>query len=198
MCDLDIFYGLLIAAQASLIVAIVAVGTAAALNAGLFTVGGAPVSMTVASVALGAAIASLGGAGYALYDFWQCSGSPEECSAIFASLESALAGLMADLAVALVVCLGLIGVMAAPWVGAAAAIAFLAVLGIYIAVFATAIYFLEELKSCIESAATSTTGPLAEAVPFIFYYLLIPVTVITVVTTVYKRKKKTNSLSNQD
>ncbi|AUD78870.1 hypothetical protein CW740_06260 [Kangiella profundi] len=192
MCDLDIFYGLLIAAQVALIAAIVAVGAAAASNAGFFTVGAAPVAMTVASVALGASIASLGGASYALYDFWECAGSPDECSAIFASLESALAGLMADLAVALVTCLGLIGVMAAPFVGAAAAIAFLAVLGIYIAVFGTAIYFLEELKSCIESVPASTTGPLAEAVPFIYFYILIPITVVTLAVTVYKRKKKTN------
>lgn len=192
MCNLDIFYGLIIAAQASVIVAMVAIGAAAALNAGLFTVGGAPVAMTTASIALGAAIATLAGAGAALYDYWSCVGSPEECSAIFVSLESALAGLIADLAVALVTCLGLIGVMAAPFVGAAAALAFLGVLGIYIAVFGTAIYLIDELLSCVETAATSS--PLAEAVPVIFFYLTIPVAVLA--AALVWRNRSNNKVSS--
>lgn len=157
MCDTGGLDAMLVAVGVSIAVALVAIGIAAALNAGFFSAPGAPVPMIVAGVASAAAAVSLGVIATLATDYFECMGAPEECLGEFNNFMNITQGLMTVLGIQAAASFAAAGVAWIPWAGLAPMAVIAAALIVQAVLIPFAILFWADLQECLENAAAAPT-----------------------------------------
>lgn len=127
-CDRSGIEKLWVSAGTAVVVGAVLMGSAVALNAGLFTTAGAVTACIGAGAALTAAGGLLGGSIAELDKYAACVGLSETCRGDYQNLRTNIEALATDIGVAAGICYGTAAAAIVPWVPLPALIGLLAAL----------------------------------------------------------------------
>lgn len=163
MCDIGTLQILLAASAASVTGAIIAIGVAAALNAGFFSAPGSPPAMITAAGFTVAAVASLVAARALVENYFQCMGALPACLGDYNNFINAITALITVLGIQATASLVAAGVAWIPWGGLAPMAVIAGALTVQALLIPSLTVFWLSLESCLAEAAASTTTPVITA-----------------------------------